>query len=136
MQIAITGHGVVSPFGMGAAAWSEGVRAGKPVFGAPTCFDAGEYPGARVAEVRGFDPTPVLGDKGLRNLDRLTKLFLVATREALGRAGVRREGKYAAYEGTRVGVCGSTAYGSVETMTELHRVAVLENPRYLNPAKF
>ena len=36
-----------------------------------------------VAEVPGFDPAKYLGDKGLRSLDRLTKLLVVAARLAL-----------------------------------------------------
>ena len=133
--LAITGLGVVSPVASGFDALQKALanptRAASDAFGAPSVFDAGHYPGAWVADVRGFDPTPILGDKGLRNLDRLTKLFLVAARGVLEHSGIKR-----VYGGERIGVCASTAYGSLEAMTELNRVAVLENPRYLNPSRF
>jgi 3-oxoacyl-(acyl-carrier-protein) synthase len=105
-------------------------------FASPTLFDPNKWPGASVLEATDFDPTPVLGEKGLRNIDRLTKFFLVAARHALEDAGLKRAGAWARGDGRRAGVCASTAYGSLESMVELHRVALLESPRYLNPAKF
>jgi 3-oxoacyl-[acyl-carrier-protein] synthase II len=105
-------------------------------FASPTLFDPNKWPGASVLEATDFDPTPVLGEKGLRNIDRLTKFFLVAARHALEDAGLKRAGAWVSGDGRRAGVCASTAYGSLESMVELHRVALLESPRYLNPAKF
>lgn len=84
----------------------------------------------------GFDPTKYLGDKGLRTLDRLTKLLVVAARLCLHDAGLKKDGQWAALAPERVGVCCSNAYGSLEAITELDRVAKLEDARYINPAKF
>lgn len=137
IPLAVTGLGIVSPLASSRGGlWDVLATPGASAFGPPTLFDGTQYPGASVAEVRGFDPTRVLGDKGLRNLDRLTKLFLVAAHQVLEDAGIKKEGQYVVHGGARAGVCASTAYGSLEAMTELHRVAVLENPRYLNPSKF
>src|SRR6202000_1485467 len=36
----------------------------------------------------------------------------------------------------RVGVVVSNAYGSLEAITELDRVALLEHARYINPSRF
>ena len=36
----------------------------------------------------------------------------------------------------QIGVCSSTAYGSLDSITELNLVAELEDPRYINPARF
>jgi 3-oxoacyl-(acyl-carrier-protein) synthase len=135
--LSITGLGAVAQGLMGRAGFERATAertAG--AFASPTLFDASRWPGASVLEAKDFDPTPVLGDKGLRNIDRLTKLFLVASRNALEDAGLKREGTWVHGEGRRAGVCASTAYGSLESMVELHRVALLESPRYLNPAKF
>ena len=136
--LVITGLGAVAQGLVGRAGF-EGATRDREVgsFRAPTLFDESKWPGARVLEATDFDPAPVLGDKGLRNLDRLTRFFLVAARNALEDAGLKREGQWTAgAEGRRAGVCASTAYGSLESMVELHRVALLESPRYLNPAKF
>lgn len=133
----ITGVGVVSPLGVGRNTFLEGVRAdGDGFTTTPDTFDAKPYEGASVGEVRSFDPAKFLGDKGLRTLDRLTKMLLVATRLAAVDAGIKKDGQYVSLSPRRVGLCASTAYGSLEAITELDRVAVLEDARYLNPAKF
>lgn len=141
---AITGFGVVSPLGIGREAFLAGLRAGSvaALDGPSDSFDIAQYPGVRVAEVRGFDATKYLGDKGLRSLDRLTKLLVVATRLAVHDAGLKKEGTWAVSpEGAppwpeRVGMLVSNAYGSLEAINELDRVALLEDRRYINPARF
>src|ERR1019366_3062759 len=65
----------------GWAAFREGMRDGKLA----SAVDG-------KVEVPGFDPTKYLGDKGLRSLDRLTKLLVVSSRLALHEAGLKREG--------------------------------------------
>jgi 3-oxoacyl-(acyl-carrier-protein) synthase len=51
-------------------------------------------------------------------------------------AGFKKDGVWVALAPERVGVCCSNAYGSLEAITELDRVAKLEDARYINPAKF
>jgi 3-oxoacyl-(acyl-carrier-protein) synthase len=139
-SLAITGLGIVAPAAMNREALFDALRNGdaraKAAFGPAATFDGALYGGACITEIQTFDPTPVLGDKGLRNLDRVTKLFLVAARGVLEDSGIKQGSEFKHYAGPRVGVCASTAYGSLEAMMELDRVAVLENPRYLNPSKF
>ena len=134
---AVTGFGVVSALGIGREAFFESLGRGKaPVQGPITAFDASAYPGATVAEVPDFDPARFLGDKGLRSLDRQTKLLVVAARLCLHDAGLKKDGAFVALSPERVGLCASNAYGSLEAIAELDRVAVLEDARYINPAKF
>ncbi len=136
--LAITGLGVASPLGLGWEAFRAGLAApaGAAFSTTPTSFTAAAHPALRVAEVANFDPRPIVGDKGLRNNDRLTRLLLVAARLGLEHAGLKRAGAFAALGPTEVGVCASTAYGSLEAIHELDVVARLEDPRYLNPARF
>ena len=135
---AVTGVGVVSTLGIGTDTVFPALQAGARA----ECdrkaetFDASKYPGARVAEVHGFDAAYYLGDKGLRSLDRLTKLLIVAARMALENAGLKRDGGWAAGSADSVGIVVSNAYGSLEVITELSRVAMLEDARYINPSRF
>ena len=124
---AITGVGVASPLGVGRLAFFASMQAG-----------ARAAPVAGRAEVPAFDATAYLGDKGLRSLDRLTKLLLVATRLALHDARLKVDGAWtqAGPKGDQVGLVCSNAYGSLEAITELDRVAILEDPRYINPSRF
>jgi len=124
---AITGVGVASPLGTGRLAFLE----------AMSRSDRATPTGGRV-EVPGFDAATQahLGDKGLRSLDRLTKLLLVATRLALRDAKLKADGAWIGVSGEQVGLVCSNAYGSLEAITELDRVATLEDARYINPSRF
>jgi 3-oxoacyl-(acyl-carrier-protein) synthase len=141
---AITGFGIASALGVfGSTEHIEGVRThnGGPKSGAGArrpiaSFDASKLTDPPIVEVPDFDATKYLGDKGLRTLDRLTKLLVVAARLSLHDAGLKKGAEWIALAPDRVGVCCSNAYGSLEAITELDRVAVLEDARYINPAKF
>ena len=137
----VTGLGICSAIGVGRDAFFRALE--KPVLLRDTpkqpieSFDASKYEGAAVAEVRDFDAAKYLGDKGLRTLDRLTKLLVVATRLGAMDAGLKKDNVFVAPASPdRVGVVCSNAYGSLEAITELDRVAKLEDARYINPAKF
>lgn len=139
--MAITGFGVVSPVGIGHDEFMHAVNnadeakarafTSKSVVLPPETF-----PDARVAEALQFDAAKYLGDKGLRNFDRLTKLMIVAGKLALEDAGLKKDGQFIALKPEQVGIISSTAYGSLEAITELNLVAELEDPRYINPARF
>jgi 3-oxoacyl-[acyl-carrier-protein] synthase II len=122
---AITGVGVVSPLGVGRQAFFEAIRAGVR----PVAKDGH-------LGVPDFDATKYLGEKGLRSLDRLTKLLVVAARLALHDSGLKRDGAWVALAPEQVGLVVSNAYGSLEATTELDRVATLEDARYINPSRF
>lgn len=142
---AVTGLGVASPIGIGRATFFEALsnpERPSAAAGYPTVFDASKYAGARLAEIPSFDASKYLGDKGLRSLDRLSKLLLVASRLALEDSALKTRGEWAASGSgdrpwpERVGIVVSNAYGSLEAITELDRVALLEDARYINPSRF
>lgn len=141
---AVTGLGVTSVLGTGEGDFVRALAAGPKRLAERgpmplTSFDAsklGPTAGASVVEVPEFDPARYLGDKGLRVLDRLTKLLLVGARLALDHGGLKKDGQWTAGVAERVGVIVSNAYGSLEAITELDRVAQLEDARYINPSKF
>ena len=136
----VTGLGIACALGTGTEAFFGGLASAKRLSALPpsaiTSFDVSKYPDARIVEVPEFDATKYLGDKGLRTLDRLTKLLVVAARLCLHDAGIKKDNLWVALAPERVGVVCSNAYGSLEAITELDRVAQLEDARYINPAKF
>lgn len=139
--LAVTGMGVVSPLGIGRFDFAKTMfeaarRADRGPRSQLETLDASKYLRVRVAEVPGFDASRYLGEKGLRSLDRLTKLLLVATRLALQDARLKTDGQWADGSPDAVGMVLSNAYGSLETITELDRVATLEAARYINPSRF
>lgn len=139
-ELAVTGVGIVSPLGVGYPAFraslAERAVSGNGVFGPASDVLTVERVGeAMVAEVVGFDPVAHLGEKGLRNFDRLTKLFLVAAKLSLEHSGLKQNGVHT-LSPERMGICSATAYGSMEAITELVSIAELEDPRFLNPNRF
>lgn len=143
MRLAITGLGLVSPFGVGADAFFEGLA--KPetiraeVFRTPSeaLAESEELAAeACTAEAWGFNAAEHLGPKGHRSYDRLTKFLIAAARGALGDAELKQEDQWRRLSGARVGISSATAYGSLDAITELNRIAELEDPRYINPTRF
>ncbi|MCA9532409.1 MAG: hypothetical protein KC593_01975 [Myxococcales bacterium] len=140
MELAITGVGIVSGLGVGREAFhsalSDAAAARAKAFrGASEVLEA--FPDANTAEVWDWDPKPWLGDKGHRNNDQLTKYLIAAAKQALIDAGIKdAEGVFLRYAGERVGISSATAYGSLDAIAELNRVAELEDPRYINPQRF
>jgi len=137
---AITGIGICSAIGIGREEFFRALPVTTRLCDSPRpaaeSFDSSGYTDAGVAEVRDFDAAKFLGDKGLRSLDRLTKLLVVAARLATHDAGMKKDGVFVGITAERIGIVCSNAYGSLEAITELDRVAVLEDARYINPAKF
>jgi 3-oxoacyl-[acyl-carrier-protein] synthase II len=141
LPLAITGLGIVSPLGVGREAFLAALRdpaeARKTAFGGTRgVLLEDRFCDAHVAEVSDFDAARFLGEKGLRNFDRLTRMLIVAGKHALEDAGIKRDGAFIAYRPERVGICAATAYGALDSITEINRVAELEHPRYLNPSRF
>lgn len=139
--LAITGLGVVSPVALEwdhfVAALAAPAASRARAFAPGTVLSAEKFPEAKVAEIHGFDANALLGDKGHRNFDRLTKHLIVAAKRALEMAGLKRDGAFIGALGPeQIGICSSTAYGSLDAITELNMVAELEDPRYINPARF
>jgi 3-oxoacyl-[acyl-carrier-protein] synthase II len=137
---AITGVGIVSPLGVGyetfRAALAAWAREPRDLFGGhESLLDPNKIVQPMAAECLDFDPKVHLGDKGLRNFDRLTKLLIVSGKLALADAGLKIDGVHQ-IPPDRIGVCSATAYGSLEAITEAVQVTELEDPRFLNPNRF
>jgi 3-oxoacyl-[acyl-carrier-protein] synthase II len=138
--LAITGVGLVSPIGIGFAAFraalgDPAIREGQAFRRASSVLSAEKIPDPVAAEVFEFDPTPFLGSKGLRNHDRLTLFLLVAAKQALEDAGLKQAGVHSGYGAERIGLCSATAYGSLDSINELVQVAA-QDPRFVNPNRF
>ena len=109
-RVAVTGIGLVSPFGIGReAAWNgaiEGVSTAKTI----TSFDSTNCETHFACEVPGFEPTDFLDKRTARRMDRFAQLAVAASRLALDDSGV---------EGTvtpdRVGVMIGSGIGGIET---------------------
>ena len=105
----VTGLGIACALGTGSETFFRELADAKRLSGAAAprrsrASTLSKYPDARIVEVPDFDPTKYLGDKGLRTLDRLTKLLVVAARLCLHDAGIKKDDQWVALAPERVGV--------------------------------
>jgi beta-ketoacyl-acyl-carrier-protein synthase II len=89
-RVAITGIGMVTPAGNDVATTWDALLAGRSAAGPIRSFDASGFSTRIAAEVKGFDPERVLGDrKLLKSSNRAHRFALAAAEQALLDAGVR-----------------------------------------------
>ncbi|KWT63510.1 hypothetical protein ADL21_02215 [Streptomyces albus subsp. albus] len=117
----ITGWGVASPLGIGAAAFSEAVGKGADgVIDASGMFDA-PLPRDTACVLAGFDIREHLGRKGTSTYDRVTALTVVACGLALQDAGITAPSQAAARFGLALGTNLGSARSTWEYGRETHR---------------
>lgn len=131
-RIVITGLGIVSPIGIGKDAFfnslANSVSGIKPV----SLFDTASFKVKSAGEASNFKPEDILGPKGLRTLDRSTKLVNAATKLALDNAQL-----VISEENTRkVGVSIGNTLGSINSICDFDKEALTEGVQYVNPALF
>jgi act minimal PKS chain-length factor (CLF/KS beta) len=85
----VTGLGVTSPTGLGAADYWSAICNGESAIAEIERFDASSYPSRLAAEVDGFVVAEHLPSRLIPQTDRMTQLALVAADWALTDAGVR-----------------------------------------------
>lgn len=132
MRIVITGVGVVAPNGIGKEAFWNSCFAGVSGIRPVTLFDTRRYRCHRAGEITEFAPEEYVGSKGLRTLDRTTRLALVAAQLALQDAQV----PLPPAPGNDLGVVLGSTTGSLHSISDFDLVGLREGPRYVNPALF
>ena len=133
-RIVITGIGVLASNGVGKEAFWNALRNGisgiKPV----TLFDTSNLRSKLAGEISNFEPEKILGQKGLRNLDRSTKLALCASKMALDDGGITTP--IPESETDFFGVSLGSTLGSVWSISEFDKGSLRDGPRSVNPALF
>jgi 3-oxoacyl-[acyl-carrier-protein] synthase II len=131
-KIAITGLGVISPVGTGRDDFWAGLREARTGFREITLFDTSLLDVKVAGEISGFDPLVYLGKKGLRELDRSTRLICSAAKLALDDARLIITDD----NSDNVGVSIGATFGSLHSISQFDRVGLIEGPRYVNPSHF
>jgi 3-oxoacyl-[acyl-carrier-protein] synthase II len=134
LSLAILGLGVVSPIGVGADAFWDGVVSGREAQTPIDGFDVTPLPARTGLQVRAtdFDAGELLGRKGLKYVDRVSQFALAATQLALQDAGIDLE----AIPAERRGIVLGTAFGSLASQQDLNRERITEGPAWVSPMKF
>jgi 3-oxoacyl-[acyl-carrier-protein] synthase II len=130
--VVISGIGVLSPIGIGRDNYWEGLFQGKTGFREITLFDTAPLQVHRAGELADFDPLTLLGKKGLRDLDRSTRLICSAAKLALEDARLQITEKNTHSSGVSIG----TTFGSLHSISQFDRSGLIEGPRFVNPSHF
>lgn len=131
-RVLITGLGILAPNGKGKDEYWQALEEGTAGFRPVTLFDASQFRVNIAGEISDFDARVYMGIKGLRNLDRSTKLLVSAAKLAID------DSKFLITEENTddVGVSVGTTLGSIRSIAEFDEVTLKEGPRYTNPALF
>jgi 3-oxoacyl-[acyl-carrier-protein] synthase II len=131
-RFAVSGWSAVSPFGIGADAFRDGVRTGRSAV-RELSTDDWQVPAERAGLVPSFDIRTVLGRKNTRSMDRATGL-------AVSSVGMLLEGHEAdlrAATDRTVGLVLGTTTGSVQSMMDFTRDSLTQDkPFHVDPARF
>ncbi len=131
-RVVITGVGVLSCIGTGREQYWDALFHGKTGFGPITLFDTSSCPVHHGGEIRDFNPEEHLGRKGLRDLDRSTRLICSAAKLALEDSGFAIDDVSTHHMGVTVGA----TFGSLHSISQFDLAGLTEGPRYVNPSHF
>jgi 3-oxoacyl-[acyl-carrier-protein] synthase II len=131
-KIVITGIGVLSPVGIGKDDYWDSLFQGKTGFRTISLFDMTPFKVKIAGEISNFDPVLFLGKKGLRTLDRSTRLISSAAKLAIDDANLQITDENTHSIGVSIG----TTFGSLHSISQFDRDGLIEGPRYVNPSHF
>ena len=120
-RVVITGMGVVSPNGVGNAAFSEAILAGRSGVKRISRFDSSEIPVQIAGEVTDFDELAWVEKRERKHVSRVLPLAIAAATEAMQVAGVESD-KLSLKEKQRFGIIMGSGGGSQEFTEEQYRL--------------
>lgn len=128
-RVVVTGIGLVTPLGCGAAANWQALREGRSGIRAITRFEASSLPSRVAGEIPDFEPDRFLERKEQRRTDPFTQYALAAAQLAVEEAGLvvplaRPE---------RVGVIVGTGIGGIQTLEEAVPAFLARDIRRVSP---
>lgn len=133
-RIVITGIGILASNAIGKEAFWQALKQGKSGVKPVVLFDTSSMRCKLAGEISDFSAEKILGPRGLRNMDRSTKLVLCAAQLALDDAGIKSP--VSEEETHQFGVSLGSTMGSVWSISEFDKQGLREGPRSVNPAVF
>jgi len=131
-RIVFTGCGVLAGNAQGRNNFWQALNEGRIGYRPITLFDTEPFRVKQASEITDFDAKSYMGPKGLRNLDRSTKLLVSAAKLAIEDSGYVIDERNTDQTGVSVG----TTLGSIKSISDFDEVTLKEGPRYTNPAHF
>ncbi len=131
-KIVITGLGVVAPNGIGKEQFWQALKEGRSGIRRIRLFDTSQFKCKLGGEITNFKPTEFLGFKGLKNLDRATRLLCSAAKLAIDDAGLSID-----YKNTDdIGVCTGTTLSHLWSFAEFEKGVIVDGPLFSDASLF
>ena len=131
-RIVITGLGVIAPNGIGKEQFWKALKEGKSGIKPIKRFDTSNFKCKSAGEISDFRPTEFLGFKGLKNLDRTSRLLCSAAKLAIDDSGLNINDKNT----DDIGVCTGTTLGYLWTFAEFEKGVIKDGPLFSDAALF
>ncbi|HEX2049168.1 MAG TPA: beta-ketoacyl-ACP synthase II [Actinomycetota bacterium] len=128
-DVVVTGMGVVSPIGVGADAFWDGLMSGRSGAGAISHFDASTLPVRIASEVRDFDAETFMAPREIARTDRFTQMAVAASSMAWDAAGCGDLG----LAPDRIGVIIGSGIGGLLTIEREHESFLRGGARRVSP---
>jgi 3-oxoacyl-[acyl-carrier-protein] synthase II len=134
-RVVVTGLGPITPSGIGARRFWEGLHSDRSPVEKVTRFDASPFRTTIAAQVHDFEPTSFMDKQLSRRLDLFAQYAVAATRVALDDAAFPVDAVDPGRVGVQMGsALGGLAQGQVEFMNFLQRGARSVDPRVATTA--
>ena len=128
-RIVITGIGLITHIGLDKKETWQSLTSGDSGIDTISCFDPEAYETKIAAEVKGFDPTILIGKKESRRLDRFSQFAVASSIQALEDANIDMENE----DQSRVGVMIGSGVGGIITLSEQYSVLEKRGPTRVSP---
>src|SRR3954468_10764769 len=128
-RIVVTGTGVIASLGAGVPAFEAALWSG-----ASGVKQSSRIAGHTFADVDEFDPKPWLGNKGVRVLDRGTRLVCIAGQMALTETGLSQEN--AEQGDADLGMICGTMFGGIHSIAAFDWIGITDGPALVSPLEF
>ncbi|MEC4017531.1 beta-ketoacyl-[acyl-carrier-protein] synthase family protein [Streptomyces sp. H27-D2] len=128
-RVVLTGLGVLSSIGNGAADFTRALREGRCGVGPITLFDADGFRRRLAHEVHDFDPSEWIHHTPVEQLGRATQFSIAAARMAVRDAGLETE----QLRGSRGLVTIGTTDGEARELDQLIEAELADGPQNLDP---
>jgi 3-oxoacyl-[acyl-carrier-protein] synthase II len=128
-RIVVTGAGVISSIGAGMPDFTTALWAGRS--GVERSERLG---GALAGDIGEFNPAPWLGNKGVRILDRATRLLCIASQMALAETRLLQDPAGAG--DPELGMFSGTLFAGIHSITGFDWVGQTDGPSLVSPMEF
>ncbi len=128
-RVVVTGLGIISPVGIGAAAAWSSIIAGRSGISRITHFDSSAFPTQIAGEVKDFNVANWLSPKEARRFDAFIHFGLAAAIDALKDSGIDLERE----QREQVGVCIGSGIGGLPLIEDTHDAMLAGGMRKISP---